>query len=87
VPKPYDETMKKFVGANPRDFANWLMPSVRFERVLSTELQSRNLFVDALCHVTSDEEPLLLHLEFQRHIAPDVPERLCTMCWPRVSIV
>ena len=74
--KPYDESMKKFVGANPQSFVDWLHPGASFVRALPTELQSRDIFVDALCEILLNAESLLLHLEFQRDIKPEMPLRL-----------
>jgi predicted transposase YdaD len=74
--KPYDETMKKFVGANPQSFTDWLRPGATFVRTFTTELQSRDIFVDALCEIVLEGETLLLHLEFQRNIKADMPLRL-----------
>ncbi len=74
--KPYDESMKKFVGANPQSFIDWLHPGANFVRAFPTELQSRDIFVDALCEIALDGEPLMLHLEFQRNIEAGIPLRL-----------
>jgi predicted transposase YdaD len=74
--KPYDESLKKFVGASPQSFIDWLHPGATFVRAFPTELQSRDIFVDALCEIVLDGEPLILHLEFQRNIKPGMPLRL-----------
>ena len=74
--KPYDESMKKFVGANPQSFIEWLHPGASFVRAFPTELQSRDIFVDALCEILLNGESLMLHLEFQRDIKPGMPLRL-----------
>ncbi|MBV9228037.1 MAG: Rpn family recombination-promoting nuclease/putative transposase [Chloroflexi bacterium] len=72
----YDETMKKFVGANPIDFTDWLFSGAIFDCILPTELQSRNIFADVLCKVTLNGEPALLEIEFQRSVRKDVPDRV-----------
>ncbi len=74
--KPYDESLKKFVGANPQSFLAWLCPGTVLERILPTELQSRNIFVDFLCKGMMDDKPCLFHLEFQRNIKAGIAERL-----------
>jgi hypothetical protein len=68
--------MKKFVGANPQSFIDWLHPGATFVRAFPTELQSRDIFVDALCEIILDDESLMLHLEFQRDIKAGMPLRL-----------
>jgi hypothetical protein len=53
-----------------------LQPEATFVRAFPTELQSRDIFVDALCEIVLDGESLMLHLEFQRDVKPDMPLRL-----------
>jgi predicted transposase YdaD len=76
LPKHYDESLKKLVGADTQSFLDWLHPGTVLERVLPTELQSRTIFVDFLCRVSLDGVPCLVHLEFQRNIKAGMPERL-----------
>jgi hypothetical protein len=53
-----------------------LHPEATFVRAFPTELQSRDIFVDALCEIVLDGESLMLHLEFQRNVKPGMPLRL-----------
>jgi predicted transposase YdaD len=68
--------MKKFVGANPQSFLDWLCLGMMLESILPTELHSRNIFVDFLCKVMLDGKPCLIHIEFQRNIKAGIPMRL-----------
>ncbi len=75
--KKYDESLKKFVGANPQSFLDWLLPGATITRALPTELHSCSIFVDALYETQNrDGKRLLVHFEFQRSAQNDMPERL-----------
>lgn len=65
MPGPYDNATKRLLREKPQHFVSWLVPEGLFKRNLSVELKSRNIYADGLFAITVNEQPALLHTEFQ----------------------
>jgi predicted transposase YdaD len=74
--KPWDDSLKKLVHADPQAFVSWFVPGASFIGARPHELKNWTLEVDALLEVKVDGEDMLLHLEFQTYSDPDMAERL-----------
>src|SRR5919199_243738 len=74
--KPLDDAMKKLVGGNPQDFASWVLPGTQHGKQLPYELDSENIYADALLEVSLNREKMLLHIEFQSSNDDFMGERL-----------
>jgi predicted transposase YdaD len=68
--------MKRLVKTYAPHFTNWLMAQATFVRTLNVELQSQQLFVDALIEISKDGEPGLLLIEFQSYRDPEMGRRV-----------
>ena len=68
--------MKRLVKTYAQHFTNWLVAEATFVRTLNVELQSQQLFVDALMEIISYGEPSLLLIEFQSYRDPEMGRRL-----------
>ena len=65
MPGPYDNATKRLLREKPQHFVSWLVPEGLFKRNLSVGLKSRNIYADGLFAITVNEQPALLHTEFQ----------------------
>jgi predicted transposase YdaD len=74
--KPWDDSLKKLVHADPQAFVSWFVPGASFIGARPHELKNWTLEVDALLEVKVDGEDMLLHLEFQTYSDPEMAERL-----------
>ncbi|HEU5227195.1 MAG TPA: hypothetical protein VFU49_05230 [Ktedonobacteraceae bacterium] len=72
----WDGKLKRLVNEAPQDFVSWLLGGALFERELSPHLPHRNVDADLLYQIRLDDEPFLLHLEFQRRSDPLMARRL-----------
>jgi len=72
----WDSIMKRLVKTYAQHFTNWLVAEATFVRTLNVELQSQQLFVDALLEIISYGEPSLLLIEFQSYRDPEMGQRL-----------
>jgi predicted transposase YdaD len=68
TPKPWDDSMKWLVRQNPQFLVSFLLPDAEFTGEVDRELQAPSVTSDTLYRVTWQEEPIVLHVEFQlRH--------------------
>ena len=74
--KPWDDSLKKLVQADPQAFVSWFVPDASFTGARPHELKHWTLEVDALLGVRVSGQDMLLHLEFQTHNDPAMAERL-----------
>jgi predicted transposase YdaD len=74
--KPWDDSLKKLVQADPQAFVSWFVPEASFTGARPHELKHWTLEVDALLGVQVNEQEMLLHLEFQTYNDPAMAERL-----------
>jgi len=65
VDKPWDDSLRKLVRANPQAFVTWLLGEAQFIKELPDKLKTWKLEVDALLHANFDGKERLLHIEFQ----------------------
>ena len=65
MPGPFDNATKRLLREKPQHFVSWLVPEGIFKQHLSVELKSRNIYADGLFAITVNEQPALLHTEFQ----------------------
>ena len=65
----WDGQMKHLVGIAQKDFVSWLVEGAHFEGELSANFATRDRDGDNLWQLRVEEEPSLLHLEFQ--LKPD----------------
>ena len=68
--------MKRMVKTYAQHFSNWLMADATFVRSLNVELQSQQLFADALIEVNRDDESGLLLIEFQSYRDAEMRRRM-----------
>ena len=76
MPGPWDSAGKRLLREMPQHVVTWLMREATFVRTLPTELKSRNIFADGVYEITVDEQPALMHIEFQSRQHKIMPERL-----------
>ena len=76
MPGPFDNAAKRLLREKPQHFVSWLVAGGVFRRILSNELKSRNIFADGLFSIVVNEQPALLHIEFQTRNHETVPKRL-----------
>lgn len=74
--KPWDDTLKKLIRANPPAFVQWLLPHANYVRELPYVLEHEELEVDALLEVVINRKHMLLHIEFQTYNEKSMRERL-----------
>jgi predicted transposase YdaD len=74
--KPWDDSLKKLVQADPQAFVSWFVPDASFTGARPHELKHWTLEVDALLGVQANGQDMLLHLEFQTYNDPAMAERL-----------
>ena len=76
MPGPFDTAAKRLLREKPQHFVSWLVAGGVFLRILPNELKSRNIFADGLFSIVVNEQPALLHIEFQTRKHAEMPERL-----------
>ncbi len=76
MPGPFDNAAKHLLREKPQHFVSWLVAGGVFRRILPNELKSRNIFADGLFSIVVNEQPALLHIEFQTRNHETVPKRL-----------
>ena len=74
--KPWDDSLKKLVHADPQAFVHWIVADADFTGERPYELKHWTLEVDALLEVKVNGQDMLLHLEFQTYHDPEMDERL-----------
>jgi predicted transposase YdaD len=74
--KPWDDSLKKLVQADPQAFVSWFVPDASFTGARPHELKHWTLEVDALLGVQVNGQDMLVHLEFQTYNDPTMAERL-----------
>lgn len=76
VDKPWDDSLRTLVRANPQAFIWWLLGEALFIRELPHKLKTWKQEVDALLLVLVNGQELLLHIEFQTYHDSTMAERL-----------
>lgn len=76
MPGPWDSAGKRLLREMPQHVVTWLLTGATFVRTLPTELKSRNIFADGLYEITVNDQPALMHIEFQSRQHKIMPERL-----------
>src|SRR5215472_6866968 len=74
--KPFDTAMKQLSGSNPQAWVSFLLHGAVFKNSLNREFKTRKLEADTLFDVEWDDEPIILHLEFQRKRDSNMPKRV-----------
>src|SRR2546429_9698641 len=75
-PTPFDTAMKQLVGENPQAWVSFLLHGAVYKNELNRELLTRKIEADTLYDVEWDDEPIVLHIEFQRRRHNDMPKRV-----------
>ncbi|MGH2497899.1 MAG: hypothetical protein ACRDIV_24625 [Ktedonobacteraceae bacterium] len=74
--KPWDDSLRKLVRANPQAFVSWILGEGKFIGELPEKLKTWKLEVDALLRTFVRGHEMLLHIEFQSYNDLDMAERL-----------
>jgi predicted transposase YdaD len=74
--KPWDDSLRKLVRANPQAFVTWILGDAQFLAELPQKLKTWNLEVDALLRASVKSQQMLLHIEFQTYNDLEMAERL-----------
>lgn len=74
--KPWDDSLRKLVRANPQAFVSWILGEAEFIGELPEKLKTWNLEVDALLRTSVKGHQMLLHIEFQTYNDLEMAERL-----------
>ncbi|MBE3560006.1 MAG: hypothetical protein IMW89_12375 [Ktedonobacteraceae bacterium] len=74
--KPWDHGTRALVRASPQAFTRLVIPGAHYVRTRPEKLKTWQLETDTLLEVTFNDQPLLLHLEFQTYRDAEMPERL-----------
>lgn len=74
--KPWDDSLRKLVRANPQAFLTWILGDAEFLGELPEKLKTWNLEVDALLRTSVRGRQMLLHIEFQTYNDVEMAERL-----------
>ncbi len=64
--KPWDDSMKMLVRANPQSLVSLLLPGAKFQGEQDRELKARTVEADLLYNVVYKRRKIILHVEFQR---------------------
>src|SRR5215472_11035254 len=75
-PTPFDTAMKQLSGGNPQAWASYLLHGAVYKNDLNRELRTRKIEADTLYEVEWDDEPIILHIEFQRKRDNTMPKRV-----------
>lgn len=76
MPGPWDSAGKRLLREMPQHVVTWLLRGATFVRTLPTELKSRNIFADGVYEIRVNDQPALMHIEFQSRQHKIMPERL-----------
>jgi len=63
--KPWDDSMKMLVRANPQALVSLLLPGAKFQGEQDKELKARTVEADLLYNVIWRGRKIILHVEFQ----------------------
>ena len=63
--KPWDDSMKMLVRANPQSLVSLLLPDAKFQGEQDKELKARTVEADLLYNVIWRGRKIILHVEFQ----------------------
>src|SRR5260370_40303350 len=74
--KPWDDTMKRLIRANPQHFVSWILKGAIFKAALSIELKNWTRERDFLLDVLQNERQMLVHMEFRSREDEDMAQRL-----------
>jgi DNA-binding XRE family transcriptional regulator len=74
--KPWDDTMKRLIRANPQHFVTWILKGAIFKAALSIELKNWTRETDFLLDVMQNEQQMLMHMEFQSREDENMAQRL-----------
>src|SRR5579872_2919281 len=74
--KPWDDSLRKLVRANPQAFITWILGEGKFIAGLPEKLKTWKLEVDALLRTYVKGHEMLLHIEFQTCNDLEMAERL-----------
>jgi len=72
----WDDTMKRLVCVHPQHFVSWLLKGATFQRFVDGEMRNKTMRADAILEVVFRDEPMLLHIEFQRDSDGEMAQRL-----------
>lgn len=61
----WDTKLKQLMLQAPKEVVSWLLDGALFEKELSPHLPYRNVDADLLYQIRLNDQPMLLHLEFQ----------------------
>jgi len=64
--KPWDDSMKMLVRANPQALVSLLLPGAKFQGEQDKELQARTVEADLLYNIVYKRRKIILHVEFQQ---------------------
>ncbi len=74
---PFDTVMKQLAGRDPQAWVSFLLSNAVYESELNRELTLTNkIKADVLYHVMWDDEPIVLHVEFQSRSDNNMPQRV-----------
>jgi hypothetical protein len=74
---PFDTVMKQLAGRDPQALVSFLLSNAVYESVLDRELTLTNkIKADGLYNVRWDDEPIVLHVEFQSCSDSNMPQRV-----------
>ncbi len=76
MPGPWDSELKKMVGVIPQDIVTWLLSGALFVQEASSHLKNRNIDADMIYHVSVNDRPYMLHIEFQQNPDANMAERV-----------
>ncbi|MFL5665359.1 MAG: hypothetical protein ACJ8BW_29040 [Ktedonobacteraceae bacterium] len=74
--KPWDDTLKRLIRAEPQAFVQWFAPEATFVRERLNELDNVKLEMDGLLEAKKDEQAMLVHIEVQTYSDASMAERL-----------
>jgi predicted transposase YdaD len=74
--KPFDTAMKLLSGNDPQAWVSFLLDGAVYKNDLNRELRTRKIEADVLYDVVWNDEPVILHIEFQRRRDNNMPKRV-----------
>ena len=74
--KPWDDSMKMLVRANPQALVSLLLPGAKFQGEQDRELKARTVEADLLYNVIWRGRKIILHVEFQLCAAKNMARRV-----------
>jgi predicted transposase YdaD len=76
VPDDWDRSLKLLAKYVPQDFVSWLVEGAIYEEEVSPHLNARNIHADILYRIRVNNQPCLLHIEFQLRSPTNMAERM-----------